>query len=80
MKVREPPVGCDPDDASSNDAAFCAVCRSGFWKATSHCWKSYCLGSARCVRARERLAVDFESTALDLPLAWHRICRLRARP
>ena len=29
---------------------------------------------------RERLAVDFESTALDLPLAWHRICRLRARP
>eukprot|EP00731_Ephydatia_muelleri_P032885 Em0024g429a len=38
------------------------------------CWKSYSLGSARCVRARERLAVDFESTALDLPLAWHRIC------
>ena len=27
---------------------------------------------------RERLAVDdLESTALDLPLAWHRICRLR---
>ena len=29
---------------------------------------------------RERLAVDdLESTALDLPLAWHRICRLRDR-
>ena len=28
----------------------------------------------------EQESVDFESTALDLPLAWHQICRLRARP
>ena len=35
------------------------------------------LGSAR---AREQLAVDdLGSTALDLPLAWHRVCRLRDR-
>ena len=33
-------MGCDPVDASLNDATFCAVCVSGFWKATSHCWKS----------------------------------------
>ena len=38
------------------------------------------LGSARGARARERLAVDdLELTALDLPLAWPRICRLRDR-
>ena len=41
---------------------------------------SHTLGSARGVRAREWLAVDdLESTALDLPLAWPRICRLQDR-
>ena len=36
------------------------------------------LGSARGDQASERLAVDdLESTTLDLPLAWHRICRLQ---